>query len=51
MQRVLFRGRTDGARQPAKRLYLLENEIEKSKSSVVIEKNKVQVIIPPPLLL
>jgi hypothetical protein len=37
--------------QLAERLYLLENEIEKSKSSVVIEKYQVQVIIPPPLLL
>ena len=31
--------------------YFLENEIEKSKCSVGIEKYKVQVIVPPPLLL
>jgi hypothetical protein len=51
MQTVLFWDRTDTARQLTERLYLFENEIEKSKSSVVIEKHKVQVIIPPPLLL
>jgi putative phosphoribosyl transferase len=36
MQTVLFRDRTDAARQLAERLYWLKNEIEKSKSSVVI---------------
>jgi putative phosphoribosyl transferase len=36
MQTVLFRDRTDAARQLAERLYWLRNEIEKSKSSVVI---------------
>jgi putative phosphoribosyl transferase len=36
MQTVLFRDRTDAARQLAERLCWLKNEIEKSKSSVVI---------------
>jgi putative phosphoribosyl transferase len=36
MQTVLFRDRTDAARQLAERLYWLKNEIEKSKSSVII---------------
>lgn len=36
MQTVLFRDRTDAARQLAERLYWLKNEMEKSKSSVVI---------------
>ena len=36
MQTVLFRDRTDAARRLAERLYWLKNEIEKSKSSVII---------------
>jgi putative phosphoribosyl transferase len=36
MQTILFRDRTDAARRLAERLYWLKNEIEKSKSSVVI---------------
>jgi predicted phosphoribosyltransferase len=36
MQTVLFRDRTDAARQLAEKLYRLKNEVEKSKSSVVI---------------
>jgi putative phosphoribosyl transferase len=36
MQTVLFRDRTDAARQLAEKLYWLKNEVEKSKSSVVI---------------
>jgi putative phosphoribosyl transferase len=36
MQTVLFWDRTDAARQLAEKLYWLKNEVEKSKSSVVI---------------
>jgi putative phosphoribosyl transferase len=36
MQTVLFRDRTDAAKQLAERLYWLKNEIQESKSSVVI---------------
>ena len=36
MQTVLFKDRTDAAKQLAERLHWLRNEIEKSKSSVVI---------------
>jgi putative phosphoribosyl transferase len=36
MQTVLFRDRTDAAKQLAERLYWLKNEIQENKSSVVI---------------
>jgi putative phosphoribosyl transferase len=36
MQTVLFRNRTDAAKQLAERLYWLKNEIQENKSSVVI---------------
>ena len=36
MQTVLFRDRTDAAKQLAQRLYWLKNEIQENKSSVVI---------------
>lgn len=36
MQTVLFRDRTDAAKQLAERLYWLRNEIQENKSSVVI---------------
>jgi predicted phosphoribosyltransferase len=36
MQTVLFRDRTDAARQLAERLYWLKNEIQENKSSVVV---------------
>jgi putative phosphoribosyl transferase len=36
MQTVLFRDRTDAAKQLAERLYWLKNEIQENKSSVVV---------------
>jgi putative phosphoribosyl transferase len=36
MQTVLFRDRTDAAKQLAERLYWLKNEIQENKSSIVI---------------
>lgn len=36
MQTVLFRDRTDAAKQLAERLYWLKNEIQENKSSVII---------------
>jgi putative phosphoribosyl transferase len=45
MQTVLFRDRTDAARQLAERLYWLKNEMEKSKQVVIVAIPRGGIII------